>query len=95
VVILEPRLILLDEPTSALDVSVQKQVLVLLRELQERHKISYLFITHDLKVIEAVAHRIMVMKDGKIIETGETEEVFNAPKETYTQNLLTASLFKD
>ncbi len=95
VVILEPRLILLDEPTSALDVSVQKQVLVLLRELQERHKISYLFITHDLKVIEAVAHRIMVMKDGKIIETGETEEIFNAPKETYTQNLLTASLFKD
>lgn len=95
VVILEPKLILLDEPTSALDVSVQKQVLVLLRELQERHKISYLFITHDLKVIEAVAHRIMVMKDGKIIETGETGEVFSTPKETYTQNLLTASLFKD
>lgn len=95
VVILEPKLILLDEPTSALDVSVQKQVLVLLRELQERYKISYLFITHDLKVIEAVAHRIMVMKDGKIIETGETNDVFKAPKETYTQNLLTASLFKD
>ncbi len=95
VVILEPKLILLDEPTSALDVSVQKQVLVLLRQLQERHKISYLFITHDLKVIEAVAHRIMVMKDGKIIETGETEDIFNSPKETYTQNLLTASLFKD
>ncbi|NOQ78676.1 MAG: dipeptide ABC transporter ATP-binding protein [Gammaproteobacteria bacterium] len=95
VVILEPKLILLDEPTSALDVSVQKQVLVLLRELQERHKISYLFITHDLKVIEAVAHRIMVMKDGKIIETGETNDIFKAPKETYTQNLLTASLFKD
>jgi len=95
VVILEPKLILLDEPTSALDVSVQKQVLVLLRQLQERHKISYLFITHDLKVIKAVAHRIMVMKDGKIIETGETEDIFNSPKETYTQNLLTASLFKD
>ncbi|MCU7939914.1 MAG: dipeptide ABC transporter ATP-binding protein [gamma proteobacterium symbiont of Bathyaustriella thionipta] len=95
VVILEPKLILLDEPTSALDVSVQKQVLVLLRELQERHKISYLFITHDLKVIEAVAHRIMVMKEGKIIETGETNDVFNRPREIYTQNLLTASLFKD
>lgn len=94
VVILEPKLILLDEPTSALDVSVQKQVLVLLRELQERYKISYLFITHDLKVIEAVAHRIMVMKDGKIIETGETSQVFNEPRETYTKNLLTASLFK-
>ncbi len=94
VVILEPKLILLDEPTSALDVSVQKQVLVLLRELQERYKISYLFITHDLKVIEAVAHRIMVMKNGKIIETGETSQVFNEPRETYTKNLLTASLFK-
>ncbi len=95
VVILEPKLILLDEPTSALDVSVQKQVLVLLRELQERHKISYLFITHDLKVIEAVSHRIMVMKDGKIIESGETSQVFNKPKEKYTKNLLTASLFKN
>lgn len=94
VVILEPKLILLDEPTSALDVSVQKQVLALLRELQERYKMSYLFITHDLKVIEAVAHRIMVMKDGKIVETGETNEIFTEPKETYTRNLLTASLFK-
>ncbi len=93
VVILEPKLILLDEPTSALDVSVQKQVLLLLRELQERYKISYLFITHDLKVIEAVAHRIMVMKEGKIIETGDTTEIFNAPKERYTQHLLSASLF--
>jgi len=95
VVILEPKLILLDEPTSALDVSVQKQVLFLLRELQERHNISYLFITHDLKVIEAVAHRIMVMKDGQIIETGDTHKVFNDPKESYTKKLLTASLFKD
>ena len=95
VVILEPKLVLLDEPTSALDVSVQKQVLVLLRELQERHKISYLFITHDLKVIEAVSHRIMVMKNGKIIESGETSQVFNTPKEKYTKKLLTASLFKD
>ena len=95
VVILEPKLILLDEPTSALDVSVQKQVLVLLRELQERHKISYLFITHDLKVIEAVSHRIMVMKNGKIIESGETSQVFNTPKEEYTKKLLTASLFKN
>ncbi|WP_198262738.1 ABC transporter ATP-binding protein [sulfur-oxidizing endosymbiont of Gigantopelta aegis] len=95
VVILEPKLILLDEPTSALDVSVQKQVLELLRELQERHKISYLFITHDLKVIEAVAHRVMVMKNGQIVESGDTEQIFNAPKEVYTKKLLTASLFKD
>ena len=94
VVILEPKLILLDEPTSALDVSVQKQVLALLRELQERYKMSYLFITHDLKVIEAVAHRVMVMKEGKMVEMGETREIFTAPKEPYTKNLLTASLFK-
>ncbi|MCW8932982.1 MAG: ABC transporter ATP-binding protein [Gammaproteobacteria bacterium] len=94
VVILEPKLILLDEPTSALDVSVQKQVLALLRELQSRHKISYLFITHDLKVIQAVAHRIMVMKNGKIIETGETSQIFNEPQDAYTKKLLTASLFK-
>jgi len=94
VVILEPKLILLDEPTSALDVSVQKQVLALLRELQERYKMSYLFITHDLKVIEAVAHRIMVMKEGKIVETGETSELFKQPKQAYTRELLTASLFK-
>ncbi len=94
VVILEPKLILLDEPTSALDVSVQKQVLTLLRELQQRHKISYLFITHDLKVIEAVAHRIMVMKEGRIIEVGETQKIFTTPEKEYTRQLLTASLFK-
>jgi len=94
VVILEPKLILLDEPTSALDISVQKQVLALLRELQLRHKMSYLFITHDLKVIEAVAHRVMVMKEGKIIETGLTKALFNKPREDYTKSLLTASLFK-
>ena len=93
VVILEPKLILLDEPTSALDVSVQKQVLALLRELQERHKIAYLFITHDLKVIKAVSHRIMVMKEGQIIESGDTEEIFNDPKKDYTKSLLSASLF--
>ncbi len=95
VVILEPKLILLDEPTSALDVSVQKQVLALLRELQQRHKISYLFITHDLKVIQAVAHRIMVMKEGRIVEVGETEKIFTRPEKDYTRQLLTASLFKE
>ena len=94
VVILEPKLILLDEPTSALDISVQKQVLGLLRDLQLRYKMSYLFITHDLKVIQAVAHRVMVMKEGRIVETGLTTDVFNHPKEKYTRSLLTASLFK-
>ncbi len=93
VVVLEPKLILLDEPTSALDVSVQKQVLELLCRLQKSHGISYLFITHDLKVIRAMAHRIIVMRAGQVIEAGETESLFQTPKEEYTKELLQASLF--
>ena len=93
VIVLEPKLILLDEPTSALDVSVQKQVLEILKDLQEQHNISYLFITHDLKVIRAMAHRIIVMKDGRIVEQGDTEQLFNNPQQDYTKDLLHASLF--
>ena len=92
VVILEPKLILLDEPTSALDVSVQKQVLELLVNLQEKHELSYLFISHDLKVIRAISHRVMVMKQGKVVEQGDTEDVFNQPEHEYTQQLLNAAL---
>jgi microcin C transport system ATP-binding protein len=92
-VILEPQLILLDEPTSALDVSVQKQVLELLTNLQRQHHISYLFISHDLKVIRAMSHRIIVMRHGRFIESGETEQLFNHPQHPYTQTLLHASLF--
>jgi microcin C transport system ATP-binding protein len=95
VVVLEPRLILLDEPTSALDVSVQKQVLALLRELQKKHNISYLFITHDLRVIRAIAHRVIVMRNGVVVEQGETEKLFINPEDDYTQSLLHASLFMD
>lgn len=95
VVILEPKLILLDEPTSALDVSVQKQVLTLLSELQKKHNISYLFITHDLRVIRAMAHKVIVMRNGKVIEEGYTEELFEQPKDEYTKALLQASLFRD
>ena len=94
-VVLEPRLILLDEPTSALDVSVQKQVLELLRRLQRDHDMSYLFITHDLKVIRAMAHRILVMKEGRVVEAGETAALFDAPRHEYTQTLLQAALFTD
>jgi len=94
VVVLEPRLIMLDEPTSALDVSVQKQVLELLAELQKNHGISYLFITHDLAVVRSMAHQIMVMQGGKVIEQGETTEMFEQPKEEYTRRLLQASLFQ-
>jgi len=94
VVVLEPKLILLDEPTSALDVSVQRQVLDLLSELQRRHGMSYIFISHDLAVIRAMAHRIVVMRQGQIVEEGETEALFNAPREAYTQQLLRASLLR-
>lgn len=92
VVVLEPKLILLDEPTSALDVSIQKQVLELLVNLQEKYNLSYIFISHDLKVIRAISHRVLVMKQGEIIEQGETEMVFNQPEEAYTQSLLKAAL---
>jgi len=93
VVILKPKLILLDEPTSALDVSVQKQVLALLRDLQKKHNLSYLFISHDLKVIRSISHRVMVMRAGQVVESGETEQLFNEPNHEYTRSLLNASLF--
>ncbi len=91
-VVLEPRLLVLDEPTSSLDVSVQKQVLELLRGLQRRHGLSYLFITHDLGVVRAMAHRLVVMRAGRIVEHGETEALFAAPQHDYTRALLQASL---
>jgi len=93
VVILEPQLILLDEPTSALDVSIQKQVLELLKNLQQQHRMSYLFISHDLKVIRAMSHRIIVMRQGSFVEQGETEQLFTYPQHPYTKMLLQASLF--
>ena len=92
-VVLEPDVILLDEPTSALDVSVQKQVLVLLAELQQRRKLSYLFISHDLRVVRAMSHRVMVMRNGKVVEQGKTEDVFDHPQQTYTRELARASLY--
>ena len=93
VLLLEPRLIILDEPTSALDVSVQKQILDLLRGLQQRYGISYLFISHDLQVIRAMAHRVCVMKDGRIVEYGATSQLFSYPQHPYTRELLAASLY--
>lgn len=95
VVVLEPKLILLDEPTSALDVSVQKQVLELLRNFQVTHGLSYLFITHDLRVIRAMAHRVLVMRGGCVVEEGDTEQLFTTPRHEYTQMLLHASLFSE
>src|SRR5699024_5406630 len=87
-IILEPQLVVLDEPTSALDRTVQKQLIELLRELQARHGLSYLFISHDLAVIRAMAHRILVLKEGKQVEYGESLQVLEAPRSDYTRALV-------
>jgi microcin C transport system ATP-binding protein len=89
--ILEPELVVLDEPTSALDLSLQAQIIALLKEMQARRRTSYLFISHDLRVIRAIAHRIIVMRQGRIVEQGETEALFDHPKHPYTQDLLRAA----
>jgi ABC-type microcin C transport system duplicated ATPase subunit YejF len=90
-IILRPQVVVLDEPTSALDRSVQKQIIDLLRRLQDEFGLSYLFISHDLAVIRAVADWIMVMKDGRLVESGPTETVFAEPREMYTRNLMHAA----
>ncbi|KPW20289.1 Peptide ABC transporter ATP-binding protein [Pseudomonas cannabina pv. alisalensis] len=89
--VLKPALILLDEPTSALDRTVQKQVVALLRDLQQKHGLTYLFISHDLAVVKALAHDVIVVKDGKVVERGASHEVFDAPQHPYTQELLAAA----
>jgi len=90
-VVLRPEVLVLDEPTSALDVSVQHQVLTLLGELQRRYAMSYVFISHDLAVVRAMSHRVLVMKDGRIVEEGTAEAVFGSPREGYTRELLAAA----
>jgi microcin C transport system ATP-binding protein len=90
--ILKPKLIVLDEPTSALDMSVQAQIVDLLRDLQRRHQLAYLFISHDLRVIRAMSHRVMVLKQGKVVEMGSAADVFERPHEIYTKALLSAAL---
>jgi microcin C transport system ATP-binding protein len=89
--VLEPKFLILDEPTSALDVSVQAQIVDLLRELQRRHKLAYLFISHDLKVVRALANSIIVLRHGKVVEQGSAQTVFAAPKTEYTKALLAAA----
>ncbi|WP_233848575.1 ABC transporter ATP-binding protein [Paraburkholderia sp. HD33-4] len=90
--VLEPRVLILDEPTSALDVSIQQQVLKLLTGLQHKYNLGFVFISHDLEVIGAMAHRVVVMQNGSIVETGEVEKIFAAPAHPYTRKLLKAAL---
>jgi microcin C transport system ATP-binding protein len=90
--VLEPRLLVLDEPTSALDVSIQQQVLTLLTALQHKYNLGFVFISHDLAVIGAMAHRVAVMQNGAIVETGDAEKIFSDPAHPYTRKLLAASL---
>ena len=90
--ILNPRLVFLDEPTSALDRAVQMQVIELLRKLQEERKLSYVFISHDIHVIKAISHHIMVIKNGEVVEHAEAEDVLQRPTHPYTQKLLAATL---
>ena len=89
--VLEPKFVMLDEPTSALDVSVQAQIVELLRRLQDRHNLSYLFISHDLRVVRALANEVMVMRLGKVVEKGPSRDIFESPKTAYTQALLDAA----
>jgi microcin C transport system ATP-binding protein len=90
--VLKPDFIVMDEPTSALDMSVQAQIVDLLRDLQQRHGLTYMFISHDLKVVRAVSHDIVVMRQGRIVEQGPTAEIFANPKKPYTRALMAAAL---
>ena len=89
--VLKPRFVMLDEPTSALDMSVQAQVVDLLRDLQKKHELAYLFISHDLKVVKALANDVIVMRFGKVVEQGPSSEIFRAPKDDYTRALMAAA----
>ena len=89
--VLKPQLIVLDEPTSALDMSVQAQIVDLLRELQDHHKLAYMFISHDLRVVRALADEVLVMQHGKAVEHGLADEIFDAPKSPYTRALMAAA----
>ncbi|XKH00758.1 ABC transporter ATP-binding protein [Marinobacter nauticus] len=91
--VLQPEIIVLDEPTSALDRTVQKQVIELLRDIQARYGLSYIFISHDLAVVRALSHKLLVLKQGQIVEYGNAESIFRNPEQAYTRELLSAALF--
>ncbi|MDA3972085.1 MAG: ATP-binding cassette domain-containing protein, partial [Desulfobulbaceae bacterium] len=90
-IVLKPKFIVLDEPTSALDMTIQAQIVDLLRDLQKRYTISYLFISHDLRMVRALADEIAVMKEGKIVESGIASDIFANPRHPYTQTLFQAA----
>ncbi len=90
-IILKPKVVVLDEPTSALDRQVQKQIVELLRDLQSANNLSYLFISHDLAVVRAMADHIMVMKNGVVVEQGSPDDVMDHPQDPYTQRLMAAA----
>jgi len=89
--ILRPTLVVLDEPTSALDMTVQVQIVELLRQLQQKYGLAYLFISHDLKVVRAMSHKVMVMKQGDVVEAGDVDAIFDAPQHDYTRTLMAAA----
>jgi microcin C transport system ATP-binding protein len=89
--ILKPKLVILDEPTSALDKTVQVQIVKLLRDLQQKYGLAYIFISHDLKVVRALSHNVIVMNNGDIVETGEGVKIFNSPESPYTKSLINAA----
>lgn len=86
--IVKPQLIVLDEPTSSLDKTVQAQILALLKALQQKHQLAYIFISHDLRVVRTLCHQVMVLRQGEVVEQGECERVFTAPQREYTRQLL-------
>ena len=91
---MKPKILILDEPTSSLDVTIQKQIIELLLKLQNEMSLSYLFISHDLNLVSKISHRILVMKDGKVVEQGNTMDIMNRPKNVYTKTLINSTLNK-
>ena len=89
---LEPQVLVLDEPTSALDVTIQVQLIDLLQKIQQKNMLGYIFISHDMKAVRAMSDRIAVMKDGKFVEVGSREWIFDNPQEEYTRKLISASI---
>ena len=90
-IVLKPRFLILDEPTSALDIQVQLQIINLLKKLQRENNLGYIFISHDLRVVKSLSHQLIVLKNGKIVESGNSDQIFKKPKQKYTKQLISAA----